>query len=75
MTSTSRRKRKPTRDQIRIWLATVLRPMLSALDVELESMSRQNWSFRCDSQDFEYLWSTAMMVGAPNRANEEQVFR
>jgi len=49
--------------------------MLRALDVELEFASRHNWSFRCDSQDFEYLWPTSMMVGAPHHANKEQVFR
>lgn len=75
MTRTPKPKRKPTRDQIRVWLVTVLSPMLRALDVELEFASRRNWSFRCDSQDFEYLWPTSMMVGALHYANKEQVFR
>lgn len=68
-------KRKPNRDQVRIWLATVLSPMLTALDVELQFVERGNWSFRCDSQDFEYLCPTALMVAAPHRANAEQVYR
>lgn len=49
--------------------------MLRALDVELSFVSQSNWTFRCESQDFEYLWPTAMMVGFPHRANAEQVFR
>lgn len=60
---------------MRIWLGTVLSPMLRALDVELEFVERRNWSFRSDSQDFEYLWPTALMIAAPNHANAEQVFR
>lgn len=68
-------KRKPTREQIRIWLATVLSPMLRALDVELQFISRNNWSFRCDSQEFEYVWPTRMMVAILHHANLEQVFR
>ena len=75
MASKSKSKRKPTREQIRVWLATVLSPMLRALDIELSFLSQGNWSFRCEIQDFEYLWPTAMMVGFPHRANTEQVFR
>jgi hypothetical protein len=70
-----KRKRKRSADQMRIWLATVLSPMLRALDVELEFVERHNWSFRCDSQGFEYLWPTAMMIAVPHHANAEQVFR
>jgi hypothetical protein len=68
-------KRKRSPDQMRIWLATVLSPMLRGLDVELEFVERHNWSFRCDSQDFEYLWPTAMMIAVPHHADAEQVFR
>lgn len=68
-------KRKPTREQARSWLATVFNPMRRALDVEADFVGRRNWSFRADSQDFEYLWPSAMMVAAPHRANAEQVFR
>ena len=75
MATKTNTKRRPTREQIRVWLATVLSPMLRALDVELEFVSRGNWSFRCESQEFEYLEPTAMMVGFPHRANAEQVFR
>ena len=75
MARISKPRHKRSRDQIRIWLATVLSPMLSALDVGLPFVERRNWSFRCDSQDFEYLWSTAMMIAAPHSANAEQVFR
>ena len=75
MARISKPKRKRSREQVRIWLATVLSPVLSALDVELQFVERRNWSFRCDSQDFEYLLPTEMMVAAPHRANAEQVFR
>ncbi len=75
MSRASKPKRKRSPDQIRIWLATVLSPMLRALDVELEFVKRRNWSFRCDSQDFEYLWPTTMMIAVPHHANAEQVFR
>lgn len=71
----SRPKRKRSRDQMRIWLGTVLSPMLRALDVEQEFVERGNWSFRCDSQDFEYLWPTRLMIATPHHANAEQVFR
>jgi len=71
----SKTKRKPSREQIRVWLSTVLSPMLRALDIELDFVERRNWSFRCDSQDFEYLWPTAMMVAMPHHANAEQMFR
>lgn len=71
----SKPRRKPSRDQIRVWLSTVLSPMLRALDIELQFVERRNWSFRCDSQDFEYLCPTPMMVAMPHHANAEQVFR
>lgn len=75
MATKAKTKRRPTREQIRVWLGTVLSPLLRALDVELTFVSQRNWSFRCESRDFEYLWPTAMMVGFPHRANAEQVFR
>lgn len=68
-------RRKPTREQIRGWLAHVLSPMLRALDIEVSFLSQRNWSFRCESLDFEYLWPTGMMVAFPHRATTEQVFR
>ncbi|MBI1845831.1 MAG: hypothetical protein HY294_14790 [Candidatus Rokubacteria bacterium] len=75
MSSVSKSKRTQSRDQVRIWLSTVLTPILSALDVEAGFAQRHNWSFRCDSQDFEYLWPTEMMIAAPHRANAQQIFR
>ena len=49
--------------------------MLNSLSVEVHYVEQRNWSFRCYSQDFEYLCPIAMMVAAPNRANLEQMFR
>jgi hypothetical protein len=68
-------KREPTRAQIEVWLPTVLTPILNSLTVELHYVARGTWSFRSDSQDFEYLYPISKMVAAPYRANLEQVFR
>lgn len=75
MSKASGAKRKPSREQARVWLSTVLSPMLNVLSVELQFVERRNWSFRCDSQDFEYLCPIAMMVAVPNSSNLAQVFR
>jgi len=67
--------RTPTKDQVSAWLSTVLTPLRNSLTIELHFTARGTWSFRCDTQDFEYLSSISKMIAAPYSANLEQVFR
>lgn len=68
-------RRRPSRDQVRVWLTTVIAPMASALAVEEHWATRGNWSFRCETQDFESLWPVHRMVAAPYSPNLEQLLR
>ena len=75
--STTRRKspRRPSKEQVRAWLTTVIAPVASALAVEQDRSSRGNWSFRCVTRDFEFLWPVPMMVAIPYLPNLEQLMR
>lgn len=75
--SASRRQTRlrPSRDQVRAWLTTVLAPIANALAVEERRGSGGNWSFRCETQDFEFLWPVSKMIAAPYMANLEQLLR
>lgn len=74
--STSRRTtQRPSRDQVRAWLTTVIAPMASALAVEESRAIQRNWSFRCPTQDFEFLWPIRKMVAVPYLPNPEQLLR
>src|SRR5262249_50070654 len=66
---------RPSKDQVKAWLATVVAPMVSALHVEVERLSIGNWSFRADLEDFDALWLTSKMVSAHFAPNVEQFFR
>jgi hypothetical protein len=58
-----------------VWLTTVIAPLGSALGVEQRWVARGDWSFRCETQDFEFLWPTRKMVAVPYLPNLEQVLR
>lgn len=75
MRTSRRRKARPSKDQVRVWLTTVIAPLGSALAVEKQRVTSSNWSFRCETQDFEFLWPTAKMVAVPYLANLEQLLR
>lgn len=68
-------KRKPSREQVKAWLGTVLTPMSGSLRVEYDRASKGNWSFRCDTRDFEFLWRTEEMLSPVYRPNLEQLWR
>ena len=70
-----RKTKRPSKDQVRAWLSTVIAPIVGALDVERELMDRGSWSFRCGMQDFEFLWPTDRMVAEVHRPNLEQFWR
>ncbi|MFH0902621.1 MAG: hypothetical protein V2A73_18480 [Pseudomonadota bacterium] len=67
--------RRPTKDQAKAWLATVVGPMVDALHVEARRIQSDNWSFRHYSKDFEFLWPTEKMVAAPFQPNLVQFLR
>ena len=69
------RTKAPTRDQVRVWLDTVLVPIADALRVERVHAERENWSFRCHSRDFEFLWHTGDMVSPRHLLNLEQLWQ
>ncbi len=75
MRTTRRPKSRPSKEQVRVWLTTVIAPLGRALTVEQHRVSAANWSFRCHSQDFEFLWPVERMVGVPYLPNLEQLFR
>lgn len=68
-------RRTPTKDQVSAWLSTVLTPLRNSLTIELHFTTRGSWSFRYETQDFEYLSPISKMIAAPYSANLEQVFR
>jgi hypothetical protein len=49
--------------------------MASALSMEEERVSRGNWSFRCETQDFEFLWPVDRMIAVPYLPNLKQLLR
>lgn len=75
MSTREQRKRRPSKDQVRAWLTTVIAPIASALAVEESRVGRGNCSFRCYTQDFEFLWPVPRMVAAPYGPNLEQLLR
>ena len=75
MRKTRRRKDRPSKEQVRAWLTTVITPLASALAVEQHRTASRNWSFRCETQDFEFLWPVEKMVGVPYSANLHQLLR
>ncbi len=75
MRTNRRAARRPSKDQVRAWLTTVIAPMVSALTVERQRVTRGNWSFRCETQDFEFLWPVDRMISVQCEANLEQLLR
>jgi hypothetical protein len=49
--------------------------MASALAVEQHRVTSRNWSFRCETQDFEFLWPIEKMVAAVHEPNLQQLLR
>ncbi len=75
MRTSRRKKERPSRDQVRAWLTTVIAPLASALAVEQQWVTRGNWSFRCHTHDFEFLLPIEKMVALPYSPNLEQLLR
>lgn len=75
MRTNRRKKARPSKDQVRAWLTTVIAPLASALALERDRVARGNWSFRCETQDFEYLWPIEKMVAVPYLPNLRQFLR
>lgn len=75
MRTKRRAKVRPSKEQVRAWLTTVIAPLVSALSVERQRAEQGNWSFRCETQDFEFLWPIERMVAAPYEPNLEQFLR
>ena len=75
MNTSRRTARRPSKDQVRAWLTTVIAPMASTLAVEESRANQGNWSFRCHTQDFEFLWPIRKMVAVPYLPNLEQLLR
>ena len=75
MRTRRRKKARPSKDQVRAWLTTVIAPLASALAVEQHRLMSGSWSFRCDTQDFEFLWPIEKMVAAVHEPNLQQLLR
>jgi hypothetical protein len=69
------KKTRPSKDQVRAWLTTVIAPVGRALAVESDRLERGNWSFRCETQDFEFLWPLEKMIAVQYAPNLEQFLR
>lgn len=67
--------RRPSKEQARAWLTTVIAPAVGALTVERQRAAQGNWSFRCETQDFEFLWPIDRMISVQYAANLEQLLR
>jgi hypothetical protein len=75
MRTNTSKKVRPSKEQVRAWLTTVIAPMASALAIESERVKRGNWSFRCETRDFEFLWPVPKMIAVPYVPNLEQLLR
>jgi hypothetical protein len=75
MGATRRKNTRPSKDQVRAWLTTVIAPIGRALAVERDRVARGNWSFRCETRDFEFLWPIRKMVAVQYLPNLEQLLR
>jgi hypothetical protein len=80
MTKTATKKRRSSKKQatvkqVTVWLGTVIVPMTDALSVEARHLEEEHLSFRAGIQDFEFLWPTERMIGAPYKQNRNQFFR
>lgn len=75
MPTNRRKKTRPSKDQVRAWLTTVIAPVAGALAVEEDRVTRGNWSFRCETQDFEFLWPTEKMISVRYAPNLGQFLR
>jgi hypothetical protein len=49
--------------------------MVSALSVEEQRVASGNWSFRCETRDFEFLWPVEKMIAVPYAPNLKQLLR
>lgn len=68
-------RKRPSKEQVKVWLSTVVAPLVGALRVETERAAQGGWSFRSTTQDFEFLWPTDRVVSEFYRANLEQFWR
>ncbi|HEY3354904.1 MAG TPA: hypothetical protein VGQ83_16745 [Polyangia bacterium] len=75
MAKQSKGEREPSREQARIWLATVIAPIVNGLETELRFAERGDWSFRWYLGDLEYLTSIGEMVAAVYEPNLRQFWR
>jgi hypothetical protein len=66
---------RPTREQVKVWLATVLWPIVRGLTIEADYVARRNWSFRAHSRDFEFLSEIEQMVTPIFGPNLRQFYR
>lgn len=75
MPAANKPSKRASKDQVRAWLTTVIAPMADALAVEQDRLLRESWSFRCSTQDFEFLWPVHKMVAVSYAPNLEQLLR
>jgi len=69
------RPKRPSREQVKAWLATVIAPILKSLQVEELFTGRRNWTFRAATVDFELLAPIRSMPAEPFLPNLDQFFR
>lgn len=75
MTRAATKKKRPSKEQVKAWLGTVIGPMTDALSVEARHLEEEDLSFHASIHDFEFLWPTVNMIGAPYQQNRNQFFR
>src|SRR5262245_12942114 len=65
----------PTRDQVRVWLPTVLSPIVRGLGMESDRLARRDWTFRSHDRDLELLIEIEQMVARIYHPNLKQFYR
>ncbi len=75
MATSSRGRPQKTREQVRVWLGTVVGPLRNALSVEAYVLGRGSYSYRGTLRDFEYLLPMDRVISAVYMPNLHQFWR
>ncbi len=67
--------RRPSKEQVRVWLDTVVGPLLQALRIEEVHADDSNWTFDSVTNELDEFWHASGMVDPRFRANLLQFFR
>ena len=71
----TKKPKRPTPQQVKAWLDTVIGPISNALRVEVYRAAKQRWSFDHRRATFESLWTVPAMVSPVFSPNLAQFLR